>query len=353
MTTFRLQAFATSHRPFNRHGTDMRNRLVCGTLLVFCTACLVACDDQKAAQLAVGTIERDRIELVAEAPEPIAEIVVGEGQRVSAGDVLVRLDEERLQAEVDRTEGGRDRVMALFAELERGPRHERIDEVKAALAGAKGVLDRDRKELDRARALYQKGVGSRAGLDAARASYDSSQARRDQALAELEALETGATSEELDQARAAVAEAQGALRAARIRLERLTVRAPVDGQVDALPFEIGERPPAGAVVAVMLADNAPYARVYVPELIRARVVPGGAATVSVDGIERRFDARVRMVSGQAMFTPFFALTEKDRGRLVYLAELELVDPEARDLPTGIPAEAEFHLDGVGDGGDAS
>ena len=44
----------------------------------------------------------------------------------------------------------------------------------------------------------------------------------------------------------------------------------------------------GAVVAVLLADGAPYARVYVPEEIRARVVPGARATVRIDGVEGEF-----------------------------------------------------------------
>jgi HlyD family secretion protein len=48
-----------------------------------------------------------------------------------------------------------------------------------------------------------------------------------------------------------------------------------------------------------------------------------------------------MVSGEETFTPFFALTEKDRGRLAYVAELDLTEARAHDLPTGIPAEARF------------
>jgi HlyD family secretion protein len=76
---------------------------------------------------------------------------------------------------------------------------------------------------------------------------------------------------------------------------------------------------------------------------------GGAASVHVDGMERAFGARVRTVANEATFTPFFALTEEDRGRLVYLAEVDLVDPEAHDLPTGVPVEASFDLGGGRDG----
>jgi HlyD family secretion protein len=315
---------------------------------------VAGCDDGGGGVVAVGTIERDRVELIAEAAEPIVAIAALEGERVAAGEVVLRLDERRMQAEVTRSEGAYGRTVARLAELERGPRQERIDEARAALAGAEATLARNRLEMQRARTLRQQGVGSQAALDDAQAAFETAQARFVQAGAELQALLTGTTEEELDQARAAVGEAAGALEAARIRHQRMTVRAPVAGQVDALPFELGEQPPIGATVAVLLAGDVPYARVYVPQPIRARVKPGTPATVTVDGVARRFAARVRTVSGEAAFTPFFALTEKDRGRLTYLAELDLLDAEAGELPTGLPAEARFEIaaplspDGAGD-----
>ena len=104
--------------------------------------------------------------------------------------------------------------------------------------------------------------------------------------------------------------------------------------------------PQGAVVAVMLAEGAPYARVFVPEPIRVRVRPGTPARVRIDGIDRSFAARVRTVSHEATFTPYYALTERDRGRLVYLAEVDLSEAEARELPTGIPVEVTFEISGA-------
>ncbi len=77
------------------------------------------------------------------------------------------------------------------------------------------------------------------------------------------------------------------MRARQITLERLTLRAPLAARVDALPFDLGERPKPGAVIAVLLGGAAPYAHVYVPEQERARLAPGHAAKVYVDGIADR------------------------------------------------------------------
>ncbi len=318
----------------NRRSTLLATSLALATIAA-------GCDTDRSEVIAVGTIERDRVELIAEASEPIVAMAVREGQTVAAGDVILALDERRAAADVARAEGARDGAMARLAELERGPRSERIDEARATVNGLKSVLDRDRRELDRARSLHRQGVLSQSATDGARTAFDSSRAQYERAVAELDALLTGTTPEEMAQARAAVAEAQGSLALARVRRERLTVRAPVDGRIDALPFELGEQPPTGAVVAVMLANSAPYARVYIPEAIRARVTDGSLAEVTVDGIDGTFVARVRTVAGDPVFTPFFALTERDRGRLAYLAELDLEDEKAADLPVGIPAQAIF------------
>jgi HlyD family secretion protein len=95
------------------------------------------------------------------------------------------------------------------------------------------------------------------------------------------------------------------------------------------------------VVAILLADGAPYARVYVPEPDRVRVVPGARAAVHVDGVEGELPGRVRTVSQEAAFTPYYALTERDRGRLSYVAKIDLEGEAARALPTGLPLEAEL------------
>jgi len=302
-------------------------------MLAFC-----ACGDGSADGTAVGTLERDRIELIAEAQEPIVEIPIREGQSVQEGDLLVRLDGGRLTAQVARAQSSRDRAAARLAELVRGPRAERIREARARLSGVESLLATAERDLERTRKLVEQDVAAPDRLDRERARRDDALASRDAARAVLQELERGTTDEELQQARAALSEAEASLADLRIHRERLLVRAPRAGQIDALPYEVGERPPPGAVVVVMLADTAPYARVYVPEPIRVRVRPGLDVTVRVDGIDEAFAGRVRSVSHDAVFTPYYALTERDRSRLAYLAEVDLVDRQARDLPTGIPVE---------------
>jgi HlyD family secretion protein len=117
---------------------------------------------------------------------------------------------------------------------------------------------------------------------------------------------------------------------------RHTVTAPRAGIVEALPYKVGERPAAGRPVAILLADGVPYARVYVPEPLRAQYVAGTRVEAAVDGRKERLHGTVRYIAAEAAFTPYYSLTQKDRSRLAYLAEITLDDAAA--LPAGIPVQ---------------
>jgi HlyD family secretion protein len=289
----------------------------------------------------VGTLEWDRVELTADAAESIVTIAVREGEAVTAGQALVQLDSRRVQARLDEARALLVQHAARLAELQRGPRAERIAQARATLAGAEGVLEAAIHELNRVRPLVEKQLLTPQDLDTARSAYDKALAARDSAQAALAELEHGTTQEELDQAVAARDAAAAAVRGLEVSLEQLTVRAPVQGVVDDLPLEAGERPALGAVVAVLLTGEAPHARVYLPEPLRTRVRVDDPASVYVDGINQPFQGRVRRISADPVFTPYYSLTERDRSRLSYLTEVELVDETARKLPAGIPLRAVF------------
>jgi HlyD family secretion protein len=301
---------------------------------------LAACQPDDSIDV-VGTLEWDRIELTADAAEPIVAIGVREGEAVAAGQIVLQLDARRLQARLDESRALLAQRSARLDELQRGPRVERITRARATLAGAEATLETALRELNRVRPLVKQELLTRQDLDNARAAYDVARARRDSAQAELAEMEHGTTREELDQAVAARDAAAAAVRGLEVSLERLTVRAPVPGIIDDLPLEPGERPTVGAVVAVLLSGEAPHARVYLPEPLRTRVSVGDPASVHVDGIDQPFSGRVRRVSADPAFTPYYSLTERDRSRLSYLTEVTLAGEAALGLPAGVPLRVLF------------
>jgi len=194
--------------------------------------------------------------------------------------------------------------------------------------------------------IYDKNLGSAERLDRAAAARDSAQANLDSARARLEELLTGTTPEELRQAEEAVAQADARLSSLAIDLERHSTTAPLAGVVDSLLYETGERPSIGQPVAILLPGTQPHARIFIPEAIRVSVTPGTSARVFVDGQSQSIEGRVRWVASEAAFTPYYALTERDRGRLTFAAKVDLINVEQR-LPDGIPVEVELLVDQSG------
>jgi HlyD family secretion protein len=307
-------------------------------LLVVATMAAVAGCPGESPQQVLGTVERDRLELVAESNERIVEIAVREGDRVAAGALLVRQEAGTAQARIDQAKAAQAETERRLADLVAGPRRREVDEARATLAGAESVLQTDVAEYTRVRSLVERKLLSASELDRARARRDNSVAARDVARAQLDLLRQGTRTEQIAEARAAVVRTRAALAEVQTVADRYTVRAPRAATVEALPYELGERPTPGRPVAILLGDGAPYARVYVPEPLRGRVRAGTKVELTVDGEPRRYAGTVRYVSAEAAFTPYYALTQNDRSRLAYVAEIDLVDAAAARLPTGLPVQ---------------
>jgi HlyD family secretion protein len=238
------------------------------------------------------------VELVAPASEVVIEVKVERGMHIEAGDLVARLDPTIMHAEVAGAE--------------------------AALASARTNAAVAKQDLQRARNLREQGVTS----------------QQDRERAELAA----------DEAEARLREAEARLAVAKKRLRDMTILAPAAGIVDQIPFDVGERVPGGAVLAVVLQDGPPWVRVWIPERAVSRVRPGMAAVVSIDGVGTRIRGRVLDVAREPEFTPHFALTERERAHLVYETRVLIEDPPA-PLRPGLPAEVLIRLPAPA-GGDA-
>lgn len=304
---------------------------------------LGACSSAEDANRVVGELASDRIEITAEFAEPVVEIVTAEGAVVRKGQVLLRQDTSRVEARLAELDAAVLQQRARLDELIRGPRSEQIAAARASLEGATQELDFRKAEMARIDDIYQKGLASAELLDSARAALDAARAGFKLAQAQLEERLAGTTLEELKQAEQVLQQATARRDSAAIDFDRHTLTAPADGILDSRLFEIGERPLPGQPVLIVLGGEQVHARVYVPEALRAQVRAGTRALIHVDGISDVIEGRVRWVANEPAFTPYFALTERDRGRLSYVAKVDLSEDRER-LPDGVPVEVEFLID---------
>ncbi len=315
----------------------MKPGIALPALAIISAAFMAGCGPDNGNNHLVGQLESDRIELTAEVSEPIVERTVVEGQAVSAGQVILRQNTARVQSRLDEAQATLQQSRARYDELVRGPRRELILAAQASVRGAQKELAFRETDLSRAEEVFARQLASPELRDRAVVARDSAKANLENLEARLDELLTGTTAEELRQAEEAVRQAEARARSVQIDLDRHTTLAPVNGVIDSLLFEPGERPVTGQPMAILLSGEQPYARIYVPESLRVQVGPGTAARIYIDGREEALPGHVRWVSSESAFTPYFALTERDRGRLSYVAKVD-IEYDSERLPDGVPVE---------------
>jgi HlyD family secretion protein len=238
----------------------------------------------------VGVVERTSLEYAAPASEEVVALPLPLGARVEPGTVLVRLDAEVATLETRAVEALHRAAQANLAAAESELR--RAEQLRRSSVGTAQELDRARRQRDEA-----------VGLEAERA--------------------------------ARVAQAREALAG-------LTVASTVAGVLDQLPYDVGERVPLGGVVAVVVADETPWVRLWLPARAVARLAPGATATVEIEGFDDPLPGRLAEIAREPEYTPHFALTERERSHLVYESRVELPEAPAALRP-GLPATVRLSL----------
>ena len=296
--------------------------------------------ENRPRNIALGTLERDRIAHAATINEVVVAQPVAQGSEVKKGELLVQLDDTLQKAQVSRAEAEVAQAEANFEKLRNGARVEEVAAAQAQVAQAKANLVESEAAYARARDLIEQEVISQSTLDQALASRDAGRASLQNAQEQLRILTNGTREEDLRAAEAYLDAANAVLASEKKMLADLTIRSTRDGILDSLPWNLGERVTSGSPVAIVLAGKAPFVRIYVPEPYRVKVKVGDQLTVHVDGLEKTLIGELRWISTEAAFTPYYALNQEERSRLMYLAEVQLPDSEAR-LPNGLPAQVEL------------
>ncbi|WP_133408237.1 HlyD family secretion protein [Parashewanella tropica] len=299
------------------------------------------CGCQPTTEQALGTIERDRVTLAATANEIIRQLPKHEGQPVKIGDVLVQLDTKNQQALLAQAEAQVAKANAALLRLTNGERPEDIAVASAKVQQAQARDTQTEKTFIRIRDLFTQKLVSQSDLDKARADRDTARANLHSANEAFLKLTAGARIEDIEQAKAELAAAKAQASLQQQRLKELTITATRNGILDNLPYNLGERPPLGGIVAIIQANSVPYARVYVPASHRVQMVIGAQVTVHVDGVKHGFTGTVRRIATEPSFSPYYALTESERSHLMYLAEINL-PLNAASLPSGVPAQADLN-----------
>ncbi|MBK5259476.1 MAG: efflux RND transporter periplasmic adaptor subunit [Thermoanaerobaculia bacterium] len=302
---------------------------------------LAACggnDDESVIRLN-GRIEAPFVDLAPKVAGRVMDVRVREGDRVKAGDLLVRLDLGENAIAVDRERAAVRSAEARADDLRSGSRPEEIAAARADVADRRAAVALAEKESERQRFLLDRKVGTqrdydraRTELDRARAALKASEQRSALASEGFRAAQTRGARADADRAQAQLEQSITIAREGEIR-------APADGVILHRLAEPGQLVGAGQPAITMAFANRLFVRTFIPESKLGVVKMGTAARVTVDAFPgREFPAHITEISPDAEFTPKAVETKAERVNLVYAAKADLDRGWAEPLVPGQPAE---------------
>ncbi len=303
-----------------------------------------------------GQVEATDVQISPEVGGRLLDLRVDEGDRVTAGQVIAKLDTADTDLALGRARADREQAAAQLSLAVAGSRTEDIRQGEAQLAQAQADeaaaasdLASAEADADRFESLLAATSGSRKQRDDAVTRRDIAQHRlqsaRDRTRAAREALarlRAGSRPQEIAAARARVDAMDAQIATLQKAFGDATVTAPVSGIVTEKLASQGELlvPHAGIVVVTDL-DHA-WANVYVDEPVVPRLRLGQPATVFTDAGGPGMNGSISYISEKAEFTPRNVQTAEDRSKLVYRVKVS-VDNRAGVLKAGMPVEAELPL----------
>ncbi len=284
-----------------------------------------------------GQIEATDVRISTKVGGTLEALPISEGDRVTAGQVLARIDTTDTalllaQARADQAQAKADLDLRLA-----GSRPEEISQARAQVDRAQADLDGAQRDFDRMQALLDAGSGTIQSRDDARTRRDLAAASLTAVQEQLRQRQNGSRPQEVEAARAQL-QAAGA-RVAQIaqQIQDATIVSPTDGIVTEKPVESGELLGPGTLICVVSELDSPWLTAYVGEPDLSRIRLGQEADVITDaGAVRK--GRIIYISSEAEFTPKDVETREERTKLVFKIKITVDNRDGLFKP-GMPAEA--------------
>jgi HlyD family secretion protein len=201
----------------------------------------------------IGIVRATEVRVEPEVDGQLVSIAVGKGAHVHAGDILARLSAVELTAQADQARAALASAIATRNNVYAGVRREQVESLKAAIAKASARLDYVQAQLTRTSTLARQSFESQQSLDQAENDVASARADVTEAQANYDAAVAGPTREERAIADAEVKAAAAAVAVLERRLDKMVLRAPIDGMVSVVAAEVGENVRAGQPILMVEA----------------------------------------------------------------------------------------------------
>lgn len=300
-----------------------------------------------------GRIEAVEIDIAAKTPGRIKDILVNEGDFVTAGQIVARMDIEVLESQRREAEAQLRQAQSAVARA-----RSLVAQREAEKAAAFAVVTQRETELRLAQTRQARSEPLASDQAIALQELDDTRAaaRGAQSAVSAAKAQVAAAVAAIATARSQVLEAESVVEAAQATIERLqadindsTLKTPRDGRVQYRIAQPSEVIGAGGKVLNLLDLADVYMTFFVPTSAAGRVALGSEVRLVLDAVPQFvIPANVSFVADNAQFTPKTVETASEREKLMFRVKAR-IDPELlrkhiRQVKTGLPGMAYVRLD---------
>lgn len=299
-----------------------------------------------------GRIEAVEIDVAAKAAGRVKEILVREGDFVTAGQIVATMDTENLEAQFRQAEAQLQQAYSAVA-TSQSQLAQRESEKAAALAlirQREAELVKAQQHSGRSAELLKEGVLAKQDAD-----DDYSQLQSSEAVVHSARALAAASEANIITVRTQIAGAQSAVKAAKANVERIlsdirdsALKSPRDGRVQYRVAQPGEVVGAGGRIVSLVDLSDVYMTFFLPTTAVGKVSLGTEVRLVLDAAPQYvIPAQVSFISDVAQFTPKSVETASEREKLMFRIRaqipVELLKKHITKVKTGLPGMAYIRL----------
>lgn len=296
-----------------------------------------------------GRIEATEIDVATKLGGRVQDILVKEGDFVTAGQTLAHMQVQTLEAQRDEARARQNQSITAVASAEAqvNMRESEKQAGRALVLQRESELDAAQRRLVRSETLSREGASSEQELDDDRARARSVQAAVAAAKAQVQAQEAAiiAARTQVNGAHATVSAAEATV----ARIDDSALVAPRRGRIQYRVAQQGEVLGAGGKVLNLVDLSDVYMTFFVPESTAGKLAMGSEVHIVLDAAPQYvIPAKVSFVASTAQFTPKTVETASERQKLMFRVKAQidrdLLQKYLTQVKTGLPGLAWVKLD---------
>ncbi|TCL58619.1 HlyD family secretion protein [Hydrogenispora ethanolica] len=312
-----------------------------GAALLFVTLhrsrATVAGDEAQPVEIS-GSLEAEETDVNVKIPGRVAQMLVDEGDEVTAGQVIAVMEADNIEAKANLAKAALAAATFQYEKARNGARPQQLEQAREMMAQAKAGFDLAQSTYNRLSLLYKEGVLAQQKLDVAGTELEVARARYNAAKEQYDLVREGAQKEDVESAAALVRQAQAASDEVQTYLNDAKVKAPIGGTVTMKAVTGGELVSTGMPIVTISDLRDIHVEVKVRETALGQFRLGQIVPVKVLGVPGKvYRGKVYNIGAKPSYATERAYQEKGEKDLVAFGVKIKLDNSDLKLRPGMTA----------------